>query len=156
MPTQPAPEVVRLAAQMVAAAVSQSIQGGQVAALPLEAADKQVGRAQGGWGGGGVGAMVGGQHLHLSALLTTHTCVLYCPQPLPQGWEPSYALANMYRDGSAGIGGHSDRLTKLGPCPIIARCACCSLRQCGGLLVCLWLCCPVAVHSESKSTAGAE
>lgn len=39
-----------------------------------------------------------------------------------QGWEPSYALANKYADGGAGIGPHSDRLTKLGPCPIIARC----------------------------------
>lgn len=36
------------------------------------------------------------------------------------GWAPTYALANCYRDGSCGVGAHSDRLTALGPAPIIA------------------------------------
>lgn len=42
VPSLQAPEAVRLAAQMVAAAVSERIQSGQVAGLPLEAADKRV------------------------------------------------------------------------------------------------------------------
>jgi hypothetical protein len=37
-----------------------------------------------------------------------------------QGWQPSYAVANCYRNGSEGLGPHSDRLTPLGPCPVIA------------------------------------
>lgn len=37
-----------------------------------------------------------------------------------RGWQPSYVLANCYADGRAGVGPHSDRLSKLGPCPIIA------------------------------------
>ncbi len=36
------------------------------------------------------------------------------------GWAPTYAIANCYQDGSCGVGAHSDRLTPLGPAPIIA------------------------------------
>ena len=36
------------------------------------------------------------------------------------GWLPSYAVANCYASGDAGVGQHSDRLTRLGPLPIIA------------------------------------
>lgn len=145
VPSQPAPEVVRLAAQMVAAAVSQRIEGGQVAALPLEAADKQVGRAKGGWGGGAVGAMVNSTYTPVSC--SPQTCVLYCPQHLPQGWEPSYALANMYRDGSAGIGGHRPA-DQAGPLPHHCQVSVLFPESCGGcLFACLSMtvlpcCCP--------------
>eukprot|EP00884_Botryococcus_braunii_P010896 jgi/Botrbrau1/19808/Bobra.0124s0051.1 len=37
-----------------------------------------------------------------------------------EGWEPSYVLANLYKDGQDSVGAHSDRLTSLGPRPIIA------------------------------------
>ncbi|KAL4452510.1 hypothetical protein ABPG75_008172 [Micractinium tetrahymenae] len=73
----PAPAPLRLAADMVAATVSERIRSGGAAGLPLEAADRQ-------------------------------------------GWAPSYAVANCYQDGSCGVGVHSDRLTSLGPAPIIA------------------------------------
>ncbi|DBA76676.1 TPA: hypothetical protein ACH3X2_008712 [Trebouxia sp. C0005] len=36
------------------------------------------------------------------------------------GWRCSYALCNMYQDGQEGVGPHADRLTTLGPRPIIA------------------------------------
>jgi hypothetical protein len=36
------------------------------------------------------------------------------------GWLPSYAVANCYANGDAGLGQHSDRTTRLGPLPIIA------------------------------------
>ncbi|KAL0051129.1 hypothetical protein WJX82_002462 [Trebouxia sp. C0006] len=36
------------------------------------------------------------------------------------GWRCSYALCNMYQDGQEGVGPHADRLTMLGPRPIIA------------------------------------
>lgn len=36
------------------------------------------------------------------------------------GWHCSYALCNMYQDGQEGVGPHADRLTTLGPRPIIA------------------------------------
>lgn len=45
----PAPDAVRLAAQIVAAVVSKRIQGGPAAALPLEAADKQASVGAEGW-----------------------------------------------------------------------------------------------------------
>ncbi|DBA81837.1 hypothetical protein WJX77_008979 [Trebouxia sp. C0004] len=35
-------------------------------------------------------------------------------------WHCSYALCNMYQDGQEGVGPHADRLTTLGPRPIIA------------------------------------
>ena len=36
------------------------------------------------------------------------------------GWLPSYAVANCYANGDAGLGQQCDRLTRLGPLPIIA------------------------------------
>ncbi|KAK9829720.1 hypothetical protein WJX72_007524 [[Myrmecia] bisecta] len=36
------------------------------------------------------------------------------------GWQASYALANLYKDGYENVGLHADRLTNLGPRPIIA------------------------------------
>lgn len=35
-------------------------------------------------------------------------------------WESSYVLCNMYMDGQEGVGPHADRLTMLGPRPVIA------------------------------------
>jgi len=75
--TVPAPPPLRLAADMIAAHVTQRIASGAVAGLPIEAADKQ-------------------------------------------GWAGSYCLANCYQGGSSGVSAHSDRLTLLGPCPLIA------------------------------------
>ncbi|KAL3152126.1 hypothetical protein ABBQ32_001224 [Trebouxia sp. C0010 RCD-2024] len=37
-----------------------------------------------------------------------------------ESWHSSYALCNMYQDGQEGVGPHADRLTMLGPRPIIA------------------------------------
>lgn len=34
-------------------------------------------------------------------------------------WDPTYAVANLYRDGTDRVGPHADRLTSLGPLPII-------------------------------------
>ncbi|EFN54744.1 hypothetical protein CHLNCDRAFT_134637 [Chlorella variabilis] len=36
-----------------------------------------------------------------------------------RGWAPSFAVVNCYAHGGAGLGAHSDRLTALGPAPII-------------------------------------
>lgn len=35
-------------------------------------------------------------------------------------WSPTYAVANLYRDGSDRVGAHADRLTSLGPDALIA------------------------------------
>jgi hypothetical protein len=35
-------------------------------------------------------------------------------------WSPTYAVANLYRDGSDRVGAHADRLTSLGPDAVIA------------------------------------
>merc|ERR1711991_757080 len=35
-------------------------------------------------------------------------------------WRHSYALANCYRDHSDSVGAHSDRLSTIGPAPIVA------------------------------------
>ena len=35
-------------------------------------------------------------------------------------WAPTYAVANLYRDGSDRVGAHADRLTSLGPDAVIA------------------------------------
>jgi alkylated DNA repair dioxygenase AlkB len=40
------------------------------------------------------------------------------PAELP--WQPSYVLANFYRDGQQSVGSHTDRLGSLGPLPTIA------------------------------------
>ncbi|KAL3142716.1 hypothetical protein ABBQ38_003017 [Trebouxia sp. C0009 RCD-2024] len=37
-----------------------------------------------------------------------------------ESWHSSYALCNIYQDGQEGVGPHADRLTMLGPRPIIA------------------------------------
>ena len=34
-------------------------------------------------------------------------------------WVPTYTVANLYRDGTDRVGPHADRLTSLGPLPII-------------------------------------
>ena len=34
-------------------------------------------------------------------------------------WSPTYLVANLYRDGSDRVGPHADRLTSLGPLPVI-------------------------------------
>ena len=34
-------------------------------------------------------------------------------------WSPTYVVANLYRDGSDRVGPHADRLTSLGPLPVI-------------------------------------
>lgn len=40
--------------------------------------------------------------------------------PIPAKWEPTYALANWYKTKKDSVGLHSDHLTRLGPCPVIA------------------------------------
>eukprot|EP01023_Acetabularia_acetabulum_P006967 TRINITY_DN12965_c0_g1_i1.p1 TRINITY_DN12965_c0_g1~~TRINITY_DN12965_c0_g1_i1.p1 ORF type:complete len:403 (+),score=52.52 TRINITY_DN12965_c0_g1_i1:34-1242(+) len=37
-----------------------------------------------------------------------------------KNWKPTYILANYYKDGQDSVGQHSDRITRLGPRPIIA------------------------------------
>lgn len=37
-----------------------------------------------------------------------------------QAWRPNCAVANCYASGAVGMAAHSDRMTALGPCPIIA------------------------------------
>lgn len=41
-------------------------------------------------------------------------------QDIAVQWQPSYVLANLYKDGQQSVGSHADRLSTLGPLPTIA------------------------------------
>lgn len=68
-------------------------------------------------------------HLQLRPAPEDDPALRYRILPLPgmqaggvkdRTWEATYALCNLYRDQNDCVGGHSDRMSSLGPLPIIA------------------------------------